>query len=76
MTVQREKRYLPSKPVRDRYRVSDMTIRRWLNDPRMNFPRPVYLGRYRYWDEAELEAWERERARRAENEDLQRGLAR
>ena len=37
--------------------ISDMTVWRWLNDPTMNFPRPTYLGRRRYWRQAEVLAW-------------------
>jgi hypothetical protein len=40
-----------------------MTIHRWLNDPELNFPRPTYFGRYRYWRIDELEHWEAEQAR-------------
>jgi predicted DNA-binding transcriptional regulator AlpA len=41
-----------------------MTIHRWLNDPDLNFPRPVYIGRYRYWVLEELLEWEGDQARR------------
>lgn len=37
--------------------VSDMTLWRWLNDDALAFPRPVYIGRRRYWREAEILAW-------------------
>lgn len=37
--------------------VSDMTLWRWLNDPTLDFPRPIYIGRRRYWREAEILAW-------------------
>lgn len=37
--------------------ISDMTLWRWLNDTALNFPRPVYIGRRRYWREAEVVAW-------------------
>ena len=37
--------------------ISDMTLWRWLNDPDMAFPSPIYLGKRRYWREAELTAW-------------------
>ena len=37
--------------------VSDMTLWRWLNDDALAFPRPVYIGRRRYWREAEVIAW-------------------
>jgi predicted DNA-binding transcriptional regulator AlpA len=37
--------------------VSDMTLWRWLNDPTMCFPQPIYIARRRFWKEAELVAW-------------------
>ncbi|SHI96245.1 hypothetical protein SAMN05444404_1100 [Ruegeria lacuscaerulensis ITI-1157] len=37
--------------------ITDMTLHRWLNNPELNFPRPIYIGRRRYWREAEVVAW-------------------
>jgi len=37
--------------------VSDMTLWRWLNDPALHFPKPIYIARRRYWKEAEIIAW-------------------
>ncbi len=37
--------------------VSDMTVWRWLHNPALNFPRPVYIGSRRYWREAEIVNW-------------------
>ncbi|CAM5420046.1 hypothetical protein FALB51S_02492 [Frigidibacter albus] len=37
--------------------VSDMTLWRWLADPDLAFPKPVYIGRRRYFREAEIFAW-------------------
>ncbi|OSP53818.1 AlpA family transcriptional regulator [Pseudoruegeria sp. SK021] len=37
--------------------VSDMTLWRWLNDPALNFPKPIYISKRRYWREASLSAW-------------------
>lgn len=37
--------------------VSDMTLWRWLGSPEMDFPRPIYIGRRRYWREADVIAW-------------------
>ena len=37
--------------------VSDMTLWRWLNDPALNFPKPIYIARRRYWKEAEVSEW-------------------
>lgn len=56
--------FLPARHVRERYRVSDMTLWRWLRDEKMGFPQPVYLGRFRYWRLADIEAWEAEQEAR------------
>jgi predicted DNA-binding transcriptional regulator AlpA len=37
--------------------ISDMTLWRWLDNPELNFPRPIYIGRRRYFREAEIIAW-------------------
>jgi predicted DNA-binding transcriptional regulator AlpA len=37
--------------------VSDMTLWRWLNDPAMNFPKPIHIQSRRYWREADLIGW-------------------
>lgn len=54
--------YFPSPMVCARYHISDMTLWRWCKDERMQFPEPIYFGRYRYWKLSELVAWERDRA--------------
>lgn len=37
--------------------ISDMTLWRWLENPELNFPRPIYIGRRRYWRESDIVAW-------------------
>lgn len=48
---------------------SDMWLWRKLKDPDLNFPRPVYIGKRRFFDEAEISAWIDARA------DASRGAA-
>ena len=55
--------FFPARKVLERYNVSDMTLHRWVRDPRMGFPAPVYFGRFRFWKISELEAWERAQPR-------------
>ena len=50
---------LPARAVWERYNVADRTIDRWLKDPALNVPRPVWINRRRYFDEAELDAFDR-----------------
>lgn len=37
--------------------VSDMSLHRWLNNPELNFPKPIFIGRRRYWHEAKIVQW-------------------
>ncbi|TPK57368.1 DNA-binding protein [Mesorhizobium sp. B2-4-19] len=46
--------------VADRYHISPMTIWRWLKSD-LGFPRPLYIGRNRYWQENDLVEWEASR---------------
>lgn len=57
-----DEQFLPARQVWERYGITSMTLHRWLADTRMGFPRPVYLGRLRYWRLGDLEAWEHGRA--------------
>jgi hypothetical protein len=58
--------FLPAGRVAARYAVSPRSLDRWLEDARIDFPRPLYIGRMRFFRVADLEAWEAERARRGE----------
>lgn len=55
--------FMPARSVWERYGVTSMTLHRWLRDDALKFPQPVYIGRFRYWKIADLETWERARAR-------------
>lgn len=37
--------------------ISSMTLWRWLNDPTMGFPKPIYISRRRYWREKDVLAF-------------------
>lgn len=37
--------------------ISDMSLWRYLNTTEMDFPRPIYIGRRRYWKEADVISW-------------------
>jgi predicted DNA-binding transcriptional regulator AlpA len=41
--------------------VATRTIDRWTADEKLGFPQPLYIGVTPLWDEAELEAWKRDR---------------
>lgn len=50
--------YLTSIQLRDMIGgVSRMTLHRWQTDESINFPRPVRIGRRRFWRADEVESW-------------------
>jgi predicted DNA-binding transcriptional regulator AlpA len=51
--------YLPAAAVRSRYSISDMSLWRWLRDPKLGFPRPMRINGRRFWKLAALEAWDK-----------------
>jgi len=56
------RRLLPAKQVTVRYGIVGRTLDRWLADDALRFPHPLIINKRRYFDEVELEAWERSRA--------------
>lgn len=50
---------LPARRVCQRYDVCDRTLDRWVADPKLNFPRPMYVNKRRYFDEDELDEFDR-----------------
>lgn len=58
--------YLTARQVRARFGdLSDMSLWRWINDPEMDFPRPLVVNTRRFWRLSDLVRWERGRAGRA-----------
>lgn len=58
----RSKRWLRASQVRERYgHISDMTLWRWVNDPRLRFPKPTYVNRNRLWAEDQLDEFDAQR---------------
>ena len=49
---------IPAKTVRCQCgKVSDMTLWRWLNNPKFDFPQPIYIAGRRYWRQAQIDSW-------------------
>jgi predicted DNA-binding transcriptional regulator AlpA len=63
------RRWLPDPQVCKRYGVSAMTLWRWDRNPEMNFPGPIRINGRKYRDEDALEAWDRARAMRPQDDD-------
>jgi predicted DNA-binding transcriptional regulator AlpA len=55
--------FLPGPKVCARYDIRDITLLRWMRDAELEFPQPLRINRRNYWRLAELERWERARAR-------------
>ena len=52
------RRFIPATQVKRRYGVTEMTVFRWIRDPRMGFPQPIKIRGRNYFDEAELENYD------------------
>ncbi|VVT04701.1 DNA-binding protein [Rhizobium sp. EC-SD404] len=63
MNADRNTNYLTGRQVQNRYQISHMTLYRWEHDAGMCFPSPMVINRRKFFKEADLVEWERERAR-------------
>jgi len=62
LTSANQFRYLSATQVRNRFgNISAMCLWRWLNSAELNFPRPIYVNRRRFFREDEILAWESSR---------------
>jgi predicted DNA-binding transcriptional regulator AlpA len=52
---------IPTRQVCQRYSVNERTIERWFKAAHVGFPEPVLINKRRYYREAELIVWERQR---------------
>jgi hypothetical protein len=55
----RTARKLAARRVCQRYDVCDRTLDRWLADPKLKFPKPMFVNKRRYFDENELDEFDR-----------------
>jgi predicted DNA-binding transcriptional regulator AlpA len=55
--------FLTSRQILDRYKISDMSLWRWLQDPELGFPQPTIIRKRRYWSADAIAQWERSRAK-------------
>jgi predicted DNA-binding transcriptional regulator AlpA len=61
--ITQQRQYITRKNLRQRYdNISGMTLWRWEHDEKLAFPRAVDINGRKYYDLAEIEAWERKRA--------------
>lgn len=52
------KTYLTAAAVKERYKISEMTLWRWLRDEELKFPKPMIINRRKFFNEADLVAWD------------------
>lgn len=57
--TEEQRQLLPTRLVCRRYGVSDRTIARWGRDPELGFPPPIKINHRKYYDSAELTAFDR-----------------
>ena len=53
---------LPTRHVAKRYSVSSRSIDRWVENPALNFPQPLQINGRNYFNEGELDEFDRRRA--------------
>jgi hypothetical protein len=56
------KKLIPEQQVARRYSVHPQTLKRWDNDSRLDFPKPIKIRGRLYRDEAELDQFDRRMA--------------
>ena len=71
------KQYIAANTVKRRYdNASEPTLARWMHNPEIGFPRPIYIGARRYWLLDEIVAWENECSTAPDAETTQKFRAR
>jgi predicted DNA-binding transcriptional regulator AlpA len=53
---------IPTRQVAERYHVTLRSIDRWIRDPELGFPKPIQINSRNYFNENELDAFDRRRA--------------
>ncbi len=53
-----EKKFTTGPQVLERYQITEMTLWRWLKDDKLDFPKPMKIRRLRFWDPADLDAFD------------------
>ena len=57
---------VPARRAWERFGITPRTLSRWVQDERLQFPKPIVIKSRRYWRETDLAAWERTRASQTE----------
>lgn len=54
---------ISAESLQAKFDVSLMTLHRWAARPELDFPKPIYIGKRRFWFEAQVNEWIANRAR-------------
>jgi predicted DNA-binding transcriptional regulator AlpA len=54
---------ISARKVQERFAIADRTLDKWLINKSLNFPRPVYINKRKYFRKCEIFEWERQQAR-------------
>ncbi|EJB07520.1 hypothetical protein Rleg9DRAFT_6534 [Rhizobium leguminosarum bv. trifolii WSM597] len=74
MSVQPADPYIDGVEVQRRYRISVRTLRRWLNDEAMEFPKPFRINRRFLFKVSELDAWDARKGATPEAPETAKGM--
>jgi predicted DNA-binding transcriptional regulator AlpA len=58
----KDETWLTGPQIARRFGISSMSLWRWLNDPKLAFPRPTQIRERNYWRLGDIVAWERRAA--------------
>lgn len=57
----RQSEFVTSNYIITRYRITAMTLWRWIKSDNVNFPKPIYINKRRYFRIDDVMKWEAER---------------
>lgn len=66
-TITAKHRLISASQIREIFGITDMTVWRWVHDEGLDFPKPIYIGRRRYWRESDVMEWISSRPREPED---------
>jgi len=53
--------YLTGPQVKQRYKISESTLGRWIKDEDVAFPKPMVINRRKFFAETDLSDWEQKK---------------
>lgn len=59
--------FVTANDILKRYRITQMTLWRWINSADVKFPKPIYISKRRYFKINEIIEWENNRENKGAN---------